>query len=287
MKNFNIKRLMIITLAVILILTTTSCGEDNKEIYIVTREEGSGTRSAFVDLAGVKDQEGRDLITQRAEVTNSTAVMLQTIAGNKNAIGYVSLGSLSDNVKTTAVDGATINASNIKKGKYKIARPFNVVVGQQVSPLAEDFISFLLSQEGQKIVESQGYISQIAKDAYTEKEGLAGKITIAGSTSVAPVVEIIGEEYMNMYPQVKIEVQQSGSSAGVIAVKEGVSDIGLTSREVTKEELDGNMQVVKIAMDGIAIIVNKENSVENLSSNQVKEIFSGATGFWKEQVSHE
>ena len=287
MKNFNIKILMIITLAVILLLTATSCGRDNNEIYIVTREEGSGTRSAFVDLAGVKDQEGRDLITQKAEVTNSTAVMLQTIAGNKNAIGYVSLGSLSNNVKTVAVQGVTINPSNIKKGKYKIARPFNVVVGQQKSPLAQDFISFILSKEGQEIVESQGYISQGAKYAYQEKEEMAGKITIAGSTSVAPVVEIIGEEYMKLYPNVKLEVQQSGSSAGITAVKEGVSDIGLASRDVSGEELGGSMKVVKIAMDGIAIIVNKENPVENLSGDQVKKIFSGNVGLWKGEVDHE
>lgn len=283
MKKKSIRKLTGLVVVVVMVMTTlASCGQNKDQIYVVTREEGSGTRTAFAELAGVTDKEGRDIITQQAEVTNSTAVMLQTIAGNKNAIGYVSLGSLSEDVKAVKVEGIPVNIETIKNGEYEIARPFNIVTKSEMSEVTADFIEYILSKEGQKIVEKQGYIKDADARTYQKKNAIKGKITIAGSTSVAPVIEVIAASYMEMYPEVKIEIQQSGSSAGVIAVNEGVSDIGLASRELKGEENRLGLKSTKIAMDGIVVIVNKENIVENMSKNDIKRIFSGQSINWND-----
>ena len=281
------RKLMRVCASIIIIITTvTSCSVDGK-IYPVSREEGSGTRSAFVELAGIVDDQGRDLITQKSEITNSTAVMLQTIGDNKNAIGYVSLGSMAPTVKGVMVDGVKATGDNIKDGSYKIARTFNLILGEKVDPLAGDFIEFIKSREGQSIVEIQGYVKENGTKPYEMTDRLkaeggepGGKITIAGSTSVAPVIEVIGACYMEMYPDVKIEIQQSGSSAGIIAVKEGICEIGLSSRELDGEEAGLGLTALPIAKDGIVVIVSPENPLDQLTSQQVKEIFQGEKEFW-------
>lgn len=265
-----------------LLLTMTSCGNEG-EIYPVSREEGSGTRSAFVELSGTVSDTGRDLITQHAEVTNSTAVMLQTVGDNHSAIGYLSLGSMAGNVKAIKVDGVEPTGENIKNGSYKIAREFNLVLGEEPDALAEDFIDFVISKQGQEIVEQQGYVKTSDGKDYEmidmgdEKDG---KITIAGSTSVAPVIEFIGAEYMRMHPNVKIEVQQSGSSAGIIAVSEGVCQIGMSSRELGEDEKSLGLKSIPIGLDGIVVAVNPKNPVDQLSSQQIRQIFSGQVNQW-------
>lgn len=278
-----IKCTSLMVVAILLLTTMVSCGQNKNQIYVVTREEGSGTRTAFTELAGITDKDGRDMITQRAEVTNSTAVMLQTIAGNENAIGYVSLGSLSKDVKPVKVDGVQVSIETIKSGEYKIARPFNIVTKSKISDVSQDFIEFILSKEGQEIVEKQGYIKHSTAKEYKKKDNIKGKITIAGSTSVAPVIEVIASKYMEIYPNVKIEIQQSGSSAGVTAVNEGVSDIGLASRDLKGEENKMGLISTQIAMDGIVVIVNKENSMENMTRDDIDRIFSGQTSNWDVQ----
>lgn len=275
------------TIVLLAMITMSGCADEGK-IYPVSREEGSGTRSAFVELSGTESESGRDLITQKAEITNSTAVMLQTIAGNKNAIGYVSLGSMVGTVKGIEIDGVAGTPDNIENGSYKIARTFNLVLGKKVDSLSQDFIKFIKSQEGQNIVEQQGYIKENGAGKYKMLDNsLKGKITIAGSTSVAPVIEVIGAKYMEMYPNVKIEIQQSGSSAGITAVSQGVCQIGLSSRELQDDEKALGLSSLSIAKDGIVIIACPENPIKGLSSEQVREIFSGQLEYWDEILEKE
>ena len=269
-----------------MLLTMTSCGNEG-EIYPVSREEGSGTRSAFVELSGTVSDTGRDLITQHAEVTNSTAVMLQTVGDNAAAIGYLSLGSMAPNVKAIKVDGVEPTGENIKNGSYKIARTFNLVLGENLDSLAKDFIEFVTRNKGQEIVEQQGYVKTSDGKDYEMLDGAdekEGKITIAGSTSVAPVIEFIGAEYMKMYPNVKIEIQQSGSSAGIIAVSEGVCQIGMSSRELEEGEKSLGLKSLPIGLDGIVVAVNPENPVDQLSSKEIREIFSGQVDRWEQVI---
>ena len=270
----------VFTVIIMIVTTMASCSGEGK-IYPVSREEGSGTRSAFAELTGMTKETGSDMITQRSEITNSTAVMLQTIAANENAIGYVSLGSMSDTVKGVKIDGVSGTAENIQKGSYKIARTFNLVVGEKLSPLTKDFISYITSRQGQNIVQQQGYIKKEGAPIYEKKKSMAGKITIAGSTSVAPVMEVIGARDMDLYPKVKIEIQQSGSSAGILAVSQGICQIGLSSREIQAGEANLGLTTVPIAKDGIVIIVSPENPVSQLSSQQVRDIFSGKREYWQ------
>lgn len=248
-------------------------------ISVISREEGSGTRGAFVELMGVVDEEDNDITTVNAEITNSTSVMLTTVAGNPASIGYVSLGSLSDDVKALSVDGAEATVDTIKSGEYKVARPFNVAYKEEsLSDVAKDFLNFILSDDGQKIVGEEGYISVAEGNTY-EASGLSGKIVLAGSTSVAPVMEVLADAYKALNPDVTIEIQQTGSSAGVTSAIEGVCDFGMASRELKDSEL-AELTGVEIALDGIAVIVNNENTLDNITSEQIKSIYLGETTDW-------
>lgn len=254
-------------------------------IDVISREDGSGTRGAFIELFGVeqKDASGEkvDYTTDDAEITNSTEVMITSVAGDKQAIGYISLGSLSDSVKALKIDGAAATVDDIKDGTYKIARPFNIVTTGEVSDVAQDFINFIFSEEGQKVVEDNGYISQGNQGAYTAS-GKSGKITVAGSSSVTPVMEKLAEAYKALNSDVTVEVQQSDSTTGVTSALEGVCDIGMASRELKEEETAKGAQGQVIAMDGIAVVVNNENPVDDLRSEQVKDIYVGDTTDWSE-----
>ena len=258
-------------------------------ISVVSREEGSGTRGAFIELFGIEQKndagEKIDYTTDLAEITNSTSVMITTIAGNKNAIGYISLGSLKDDVKALKIDGADATVENIKSGSYKIARPFNIAtLGEdKLSAEAKDFIAFIMSDEGQAVIEDKGYISQGSNGAYTAS-GVSGKITVAGSSSVTPVMESLKEAYIALNPDVDIEVQQSDSTTGMTSAIEGICDIGMASRELKDSETGAGLTPTVIAMDGIAVIVNNENPVSELTSDQVKAIFTGETTNWSEVV---
>ena len=253
-------------------------------INVCSREDGSGTRGAFVELFGIQEEvdgEKIDMTTLDAIITNSTSVMMTTVAGNPTAIGYVSLGSLSDDVKAVSVDGIEPTVDNIKSGDYKIARPFNIAYKDgQLSEVAQDFEKFILSTEGQQIIEEEGYISVAGVESYTASN-LSGKVTLAGSTSVSPVMEVLADKYKELNPNVTIEIQQSGSSAGISSAIEGVCDLGMSSRDLKDSEA-AELKCVQIAMDGIVVIVNNENTITNLTSDQIKAIFTGEILDWAE-----
>ncbi len=254
-------------------------------ITVVSREDGSGTRGAFIELFGIEEKndagEKIDLTTDLAEITNSTAVMMTTVAGNTNAIGYVSLGSLDDSVKVLSIDGVEATVENIKNGTYSVARPFNIATGEKVSEAAQDFINFILSDEGQAVVEENGYISQGSTGAF-ESTMVEGKVIVAGSSSVTPVMEKLKEAYLAINTNASIEVQQSDSTTGMTSAIEGMCDIGMASRELKDSELEAGLTPTVIAMDGIAVVVNHNNAVNGLESAQVKDIFTGAVTVWSE-----
>ncbi|MEG1996742.1 MAG: substrate-binding domain-containing protein [Oscillospiraceae bacterium] len=269
----------ILTLTALTIVTLASCKTANSgSISIVSREEGSGTRGAFIELFEIqeKDSAGKkvDKTSVNAEITNSTSVMMTTIAGNKNAIGYISLGSLNDTVKAVEIDGVKPSVENLKNKTYKISRPFNIITKGTSSEISADFISFILSKQGQEVIEKEGYISQ-NKGADYKGTGKSGEIKIAGSSSVTPVMEVLKESYNKLNPDVSIKIQQNDSSTGITSTIEGICDIGMASRELSQTEIAKGVSPQTIAMDGIAVILNKANTLNTLTSKQVKAIFTG------------
>ena len=265
--------------------TTGSVGSSSKKqtITVVSREDGSGTRGAFIELFGIeeKDANGKkvDNTTDDATITNSTEVMMTTVAGDEAAIGYTSLGALNSSIKALKVDGAEATAANVKSGTYKISRPFNIATKGTVSEVTQDFINYILSEDGQKIVESNGYISQGNSGAFTSN-GASGKIVVAGSSSVTPVMEKLLEAYQKVNTGAKIELQESDSTTGMTAAIDGTCDIGMASRELKDSEKSAGLTNQVIALDGIAVIVNNKNSASNITSEQVKAIFTGETTDW-------
>lgn len=268
---------------------TSSDGEKssvNDSISVLTREEGSGTRGAFIELFGIeqRDADGKkvDHTITSAESTNSTSVMMTTVQGNKSAIGYVSLGSLDETkVKALKVDGNTATAENVKSGEYKVSRPFNVATKGDATGVASDFLKFILSEQGQKVVEDNGYISEGNNGAYTASNQ-SGKITVGGSSSVTPVMEKLKEAYVKLNPNVTVDVQQSDSTSGMTGAIDGVYDIGMASRELKDSEKEAGLVPTVIALDGIAVIVNKDNAVENITSEQILKIYTGEITLWSE-----
>lgn len=250
-------------------------------ISVISREEGSGTRGAFVELMGVVDEDDNDITTVNAEITNSTSVMITTVAGNPAAIGYVSLGSLSDEVKALKVDGVEATVDTVKSGDYKVARPFLLAYKDgSLSDVAQDFLNFILSDDGQAIIGEEGYISVAEGNTY-EASGMSGKIVLAGSTSVSPVMEVLADAYKALNPDVTIEIQQTGSGAGITSAIEGVCDFGMSSRELKDSEA-AELASTQIAMDGIAVIVNNGNTLDDITSEQIKSIYLGETTDWSE-----
>jgi len=275
------KKLVCILLSIILF---TACGdsgfETGKDITVVSREDGSGTRGAFIELFGIeqKNDDGtkKDLTTKEAVIAKQTDVMMTNISGDKYAVGYISLGSLNDTVKAVQIEGVTPSAMNVKNGTYPIARPFNIVTNGEPTGLAKDFIDFILSADGQKVV-VKSYIA-IDENAPTYAESKpSGKIVVAGSSSVTPIMEKLKEAYLAVNPDAAIEIQMSDSSAGVTGTIDGTCDIGMVSRELKDSE---QLNCIRIALDGIAVIVNHENPTANLTKNQVKAIFTGETLTW-------
>lgn len=252
-------------------------------ITVYSREDGSGTRGAFIELFGIeqKNEAGEkvDYTTEEAIITSSTAVMLTGVAGNPSAIGYVSLGSLNDTVKALSVDGVAATVENIKSGDYAIARPFNIATRADASDLAQDFIAYILSADGQAIIEANGYIAVSDADAYSGN-AIEGKLVVAGSSSVTPVMEKLKEGYVAVNPNAEIEIQQSDSTTGMNAALDGICDIGMASRDLKDSETEAGLTGTTIAMDGIAVIVNQENSLSDISSETVKAIFTGGITSW-------
>lgn len=260
--------------------------DPSMDITIVSREDGSGTRGAFIELFGIEEEqedgEKVDMTTEAAQITNSTSVMLTTVAGDEYAIGYVSLGSLDDSVKAVKIDGAEATADNVKSGDYKVSRPFNIATKADLNnPTATDFIAFIMSEEGQAVVAEEGYIPLDGAEAYAG-DAPAGKVVVGGSSSVSPVMEKLIEAYAKVNPEAEIELQTTDSTTGMENAIAGSYDIGMASREVKDEELAEGLEAKVIATDGIAVVVNNANPAEDLTSDQVKAIYTGEALTWDE-----
>ena len=260
----------------------SSAAANDAAISVVTREDGSGTRGAFTELFEVEDADGNDAITLNAEVSNSTAVVMTTVAGNPDAIGYISLGSLDESVKALEIDGVAASVENIQNGTYAVYRPFNIVTKNEgISEVAQDFVNYIMSTEGQAVIEEEGYIPVETATSYTAS-GLSGTVTVSGSSSVTPVMQVLKEQYEALNPDVTIELQQSDSTTGVNDAIAGTSDIGMASRAIKDTETAEGVTGTVIANDGIAVIVNNENPITGLTSEQVKGIYMGEITNWSE-----
>ena len=291
-------RKKLLTLAVATVAASsllTGCGgsssndkkaASDENITAVSREDGSGTRGAFIELFGIeqKDKDGNkvDKTTSSVQITNSTSVMMTTVAENKAAIGYISLGSLNDTVKAVKIDGAEASVDTVKDGSYKIVRPFNIVTKDKLSKQAQDFENYIMSADGQKIIQDNGYIKADEKAPAYKSNGAKGKVVVGGSSSVTPVMEKLAEGYEAVNKDVTVEVQQSDSTTGVNMAAEGTADIGMASRDLKDEEKDLGLTATVIARDGIAVIVNKDNDVDELTSDQVKAVYTGETTTWED-----
>ena len=267
---------------VIMGMTLAGCGKAGSTITVISREEGSGTRSAFIELVGVeeKDADGNkvDKTTESALIQSSTDVVLTQVASDKNAIGYISLGSLNDTVKALQIDGVDATPENVKDGKYTVVRPFNIAVDGEPTGVVADFINFILSDDGQKVVEDSDYITVSSGSFSTDNS--EGRIVVSGSSSVTPVMEKLAEAYKGINTKAVIEVQQTESSSGMKAVLEGTCDIGMASRELKDDET--KLKAIEIAKDGIAVVINKDNAINSLTKAQVKDIYTGAVTDWSE-----
>lgn len=287
--------LSVITMAA---MALTGCGgnsnaeeaawDASNDITIVSREEGSGTRGAFIELFGIEEKvngEKIDHTTDEAMITNSTAVSMTTVAGDVYAIGYISLGSLDDSVKALEIDGAAATTENVKAGTYKISRPFNIATKKDLNnDAAKDFIAFIMSQEGQSVIADNKYIALDDVKPF-ESTNPSGKVVVGGSSSVSPVMEKLIEAYKAVNPNVEIELQTTDSTTGVTSTIDGGYDIGMASRDLKAEELDKGLVSIVIATDGIAVIVNNASEVNGLTSDQVKAIYTGEALTWDEVLN--
>lgn len=289
-KNFCLKKtLALIMSAALSGLLAVGCGSEafsaKEDITIVSREDGSGTRGAFVELFGIeeKDESGEkvDRTTTDAQTTNNTSVMMTTVSGDMYAIGYISLGSLNNTVKAVKIDGVEPTVDNVKNETYKIARPFNIAYKEDtLSDAAKDFINYIMSSEGQQIITDNGYISIDGAQPYSGNN-TGGKIVIAGSSSVSPVMEKLAEAYKKINADADIEIQTNDSTTGMTSAADGVCDIGMASRELKDNELESGLTPLVIAMDGIAVIVNNDNPASDISSDEIKSIYIGEIGNWE------
>lgn len=278
-------------IAAILLMTVSvvglmGCNANNDSITVISREDGSGTRGAFTELFGIEQEDSSgekiDMTISTAQQTNSTGVMLQSVAQNSSAIGYVSLGSLNDTVKALSVNGVEPTAENIENGSYEIQRPFNIVTGDSESELASDFISYIMSSDGQAIISENGYIAIDSEASPYSGSKPSGSITVAGSSSVSPVMEKLIEAYKLVNTDADIELQTSDSTTGISSVAQGVADIGMASRDLKDSEVESGVTTTVIAMDGIAVIVNVNNEINDISTEDVCGIYTGEITSWSE-----
>ena len=257
----------------------------SKTISVVTREEGSGTRDAFTELTGVLVKDGdnkTDNTTTSAVTINSTEAVITNVKDNDAAIGYISLGSLNDTVRALKIGGVEATADNVKSGDYAVSRPFNIAYKGELSDVAQDFVDYIMSSDGQKIVSDNGYVTVSENAAYSGKKP-SGKISVAGSSSVSPVMEKLAEAYQKVNTNAKVEIQTSDSSAGMQSAMGGTCDIGMASRDLKDEEKSA-LKVETIAKDGIAVIVNNANTCDDLTLDQVKSIYTGETTVWSDII---
>jgi phosphate transport system substrate-binding protein len=291
--NVEMKKLLMISITAMLMISLLSgCGpqgfDRNNDITVISREDGSGTRGAFIELFGIeqKDESGEkvDHTIASADFTSSTGVMLANVSQNQHAIGYVSLGSLNDTVKALMINGAEATVENIKNGNYTVSRPFNIATKDNLSEISRDFIAFILSADGQAVAEANGYIAAVDEAAGYTGTKPSGTVSVAGSSSVTPVMEKLKEAYNKVNPNAVIEINQSDSTTGMNNAAEGICDIGMASRALKDSEISKGLTATVIAIDGIAVIVNNDNPLNNLTSEQVRAIYTGEVTVWSELI---
>ena len=265
--------------------TEASDFDTDQDITVITREDGSGTRGAFIELTGVEEKndagEKEDMTTQAAATQNSTNGVMTAVANDETAIGYISLGSLNDTVKAVTVGGVEATAENVSNGTYTLARPFNIVTnGEPTDPVAVDFIAYCMSPDGQALATEDGYIGGEGTE-YTSTQP-SGSITVGGSTSVSPLMEKLIEAYKTVNPNATVELLTSDSTTGVTGALDGTYTVGMASRELKDTETAEGAQATVLAMDGIAVVVNPANSVSDLSVDQIKSIYTGEATVWSD-----
>lgn len=287
MKTRTSKLAAIFTSVALAAAMLASCGGSSDKITVISREDGSGTRGAFIELTGIeeKDSNGNktDNTKKDALICKSTDVVLTQVSGDKNAIGYISFGSLNDTVKALKVEGVEPSTATIESGDYKIVRPFNIAVKDGLSDAAQDFENYILSSEGQDIIEKAGYIKIDKSAAAYASNNASGKVVVSGSSSVTPVMEKLAEAYQKANTNVTVDVQQSDSSTGIKDAINGTSDIGMASRDISDDELSQGIKSVIIAQDAIAVIVNKDNAVEDITMDEIKTIYTGSKTTWSDE----
>lgn len=287
MKTRTSKLAAIFTSVALAATMLASCGGSSDKITVISREDGSGTRGAFIELTGIeeKDSNGNktDNTKKDALICKSTDVVLTQVSGDKNAIGYISFGSLNDTVKALKVEGVEPSTATIESGDYKIVRPFNIAVKDGLSDAAQDFENYILSSEGQDIIEKAGYIKIDKSAAAYASNNASGKVVVSGSSSVTPVMEKLAEAYQKVNTNVTVDVQQSDSSTGIKDAINGTSDIGMASRDISDDELSQGIKSVTIAQDAIAVIVNKDNAVEDITMDEIKAIYTGSKTTWSDE----
>lgn len=287
MKTRTSKLAAIFTSVALAATMLASCGGNSDKITVISREDGSGTRGAFIELTGIeeKDSNGNktDNTKKDALICKSTDVVLTQVSGDKNAIGYISFGSLNDTVKALKVEGVEPSTATIESGDYKIVRPFNIAVKDGLSDAAQDFENYILSSEGQDIIEKTGYIKIDKSAAAYASNNASGKVVVSGSSSVTPVMEKLAEAYQKANTNVTVDVQQSDSSTGIKDAINGTSDIGMASRDISDDELSQGIKSVTIAQDAIAVIVNKDNAVDDITMDEIKAIYTGSKTTWSDE----
>ena len=287
MKTRTSKLAAIFTSVALAATMLASCGGSSDKITVISREDGSGTRGAFIELTGIeeKDSNGNktDNTKKDALICKSTDVVLTLVSGDKNSIGYISFGSLNDTVKALKVEGVEPSTATIESGDYKIVRPFNIAVKDGLSDAAQDFENYILSSEGQDIIEKAGYIKIDKSAAAYASNNASGKVVVSGSSSVTPVMEKLAESYQKANTNVTVDVQQSDSSTGIKDAINGTSDIGMASRDISDDELSQGIKSVTIAQDAIAVIVNKDNAVEDITMDEIKAIYTGSKTTWSDE----
>lgn len=287
MKTRTSKLAAIFTSVALAAAMLASCGGSSDKITVISREDGSGTRGAFIELTGIeeKDSNGNktDNTKKDALICKSTDVVLTQVSGDKNAIGYISFGSLNDTVKALKVEGVEPSTATIESGDYKIVRPFNIAVKDGLSDAAQDFENYILSSDGQDIIEKAGYIKIDKSAAAYASNNASGKVVVSGSSSVTPVMEKLAEAYQKANTNVTVDVQQSDSSTGIKDAINGTSDIGMASRDISDDELSQGIKSVTIAQDAIAVIVNKDNAVDDISMDEIKAIYTGSKTTWSDE----
>lgn len=287
MKTRTSKLAAIFTSVALAATMLASCGGSSNKITVISREDGSGTRGAFIELTGIeeKDSNGNktDNTKKDALICKSTDVVLTQVSGDKNAIGYISFGSLNDTVKALKVEGVEPSTATIESGDYKIVRPFNIAVKDGLSDAAQDFENYILSSEGQDIIEKAGYIKIDKSAAAYASNNASGKVVVSGSSSVTPVMEKLAEAYQKANTNVTVDVQQSDSSTGIKDAINGTSDIGMASRDISDDELSQGIKSVTIAQDAIAVIVNKDNAVDDITMDEIKAIYTGSKTTWSDE----